>query len=376
MSRLRTRSGTIPTFTLKAAASPYRPRRFLPALLLALSSLGAAAAAHADGVTDFYAGKDVKLIVSSSPGGGYDTYARLISRHIGPFIPGKPGIVVQNMPGAGGIKAGNFLYNVAAKDGTVIGGLQNGVAFEPLFRRKEARFDPLKFNWLGSPNSEVGLLLVWDSVPVKTLADATRRETVVGSSGAASTPAFFARILNDVFGTKLKLIAGYPGQTEAFLAMERGELEGYPSTFWSSLKATRPDWIAEKKVRLILQYGQTAHPELPNVPVARDLAKTADDKALLDLAMAPLILGRPYLAPPDVPMARVTALRTAFSSSFKDKGFLSEAAKLRLEVDPTPQTGDDMAALLKRTYAAPQNVIERLIKIYEIGRKAKKKKKS
>lgn len=332
-----------------------------------------AAPARAD---DFYKGRNVTMIVSAGAGGGYSVYARTFARNVGRHLDGNPNLIVQNMPGAGGIKAGNFLYNVAAKDGTVIGGLQNGVAFEPLFRRKEARFDPLKFNWLGSPNSEVGLLLVWNSVPVKTLADATRRETVVGSSGAASTPAFFARILNDVFGTKLKLIAGYPGQTEAFLAMERGELEGYPSTFWSSLKATRPDWIAEKKVRLILQYGQTAHPELPNVPVARDLAKTADDKALLDLAMAPLILGRPYLAPPDVPMARVTALRTAFSISFKDKGFLTEAAKLRLEVDPTPQTGDDMAALLKRTYAARQNVIERLIKIYEIGRKAKKKKKS
>ena len=375
MPRLQSRFRNFSPSRSRADTTALRRYRFVAALLIVLSS-AVAAAARADDTAAFYSGKDVKLVVSSSPGGGYDTYARLISRHIGPFIPGKPSIVVQNMPGAGGIKAGNFLYNVAARDGTVIGGLQNGVAFEPLFRRKEARFDPLKFNWLGSPNSEVGLLLVWDSVPVKTLADATRRVTVVGSSGAASTPAFYARILNDVFGTRLKLISGYPGQTEAFLAMERGELEGYPSTFWSSLKATRPDWIADKKVRLLVQYGLKAHPELPDVPVARDLATSADDKALLDLAMAPLVLGRPYLAPPEVPKARVGALRDALRASFLDKGFLAEAKKLRLEVDPSPQTGDDMAALLKATYAAPKPVVERLIKIYEIGRKAKKKTKN
>ncbi|MGE0652456.1 MAG: Bug family tripartite tricarboxylate transporter substrate binding protein [Alphaproteobacteria bacterium] len=347
-------------------------RRRLASTALLVAPLLAAGVARADAVSDFYSGKDVKLIVSSSPGGGYDTYARLMSRHIGPFIPGKPDIIVQNMPGAGGIKAGNYLFNVAPKDGSVFGGIQNGVPFEPLFRRKEARFDPLKFNWLGTPNSEVGMLLVWHTVPVKTLEDATKRETLMGSSGAASTPSFYARILNEVFGTRLKLITGYPGQTEAFLAMERGELEGYPSTFWSSLKATRPDWIKEQKVRLLVQYGQKPHPELPDVPVARDLAKSADDKALLDLAMAPLVLGRPYLAPPEVPMDRVAALRAAMKATFAAAAFRAEAKKLRLEVDP--QTGEEMTELLRTTYAAPKPVVERLIKIYEIGRKAKKSK--
>jgi tripartite-type tricarboxylate transporter receptor subunit TctC len=356
--------------------SPSRPsvETALFAGLIGLAAVYAPGAARADAVADFYKGKGINLIVSSSPGGGYDTYARLISRHIGAFVPGKPDIVVKNMPGAGGIKAGNYLYNVAPKDGTVIAGLQNGVPFEPLFRRKEARFDPLKFNWLGSPNSEVGLLLVWNTVPVKTLTDVKARPTIMGASGAASTPAFYARILNDVFGTKLKLITGYPGQTEAFLAMERGEIEGYPSTFWSSLKATRPEWIKDKKVRLLVQYGRKPHPELPDVPVARDLAKSADDKALLDLAMAPLVLGRPYLAPPKVPAARVIALRKAMMATFRNKGFLAEAKRLRLEVDADPQDGADMTKLLKETYAAPKPVIERLISIYEIGRKSKQAK--
>ena len=300
-------------------------RRSLAVTTVALAGVLPAVAAFADGVADFYSGKSVKLIVSSSAGGGYDTYARLISRHMGAKISGRPGIVVQNMPGAGGIKAGNFLYSVAEKDGLTIGGLQNTVSFEPLLGAKAAKFDPLKFNWLGSPNSEVGLLLVWHTSPAMTLADATRRVTVVGASGAASTPAFYARILNEVFGTKLKIISGYPGQTEAFLAMERGELEGYPSTFWGSLKATRSDWIKERKVRLLVQYGLKPHPEIPDVPVARTLAKTEADRRLLDVANAPLILGRPYVAPPGVPLDRLAALRKGLMTTFADAAFLAEA---------------------------------------------------
>lgn len=338
------------------------------AMALGLAAILAAGPVRADPIADFYHGRDVKLIVSSSPGGGYDTYARLISRHLDGFVPGKPRIVVQNMPGAGGLKAGNYLYQVAPKDGSVIAGVQNNVPFAPLLGRRQARYDPRKFNWLGSPNSEVGLLLVWHTVPVNSFADATKRVLLMGSSGAASTPAFYGRILNAVLGTKLKMVNGYPGQTEAFLAMERGELDGYPSTFWSSLKAIRPEWIKDHKVKLLLQYGRKPDPELPNVPVARDLAKTPADRQLLDVAMAPLVLGRPYLAPPGVPAARVKALRTAFAATFKDAAFLKDAKKVHLEISPTPQTGADMTALIAETYAAPKPVLERLVSIYNQGR--------
>lgn len=336
--------------------------------LISLIGLTPAAIAGAAN-SEFYQDKTVKLVVSSSPGGGYDTYARLIARHLGNIIPGEPDIMVQNMPGASGIKAGNYLYQIAEQDGTVIGALQNSVPFDPLLGVKAAQFDPLGFNWLGSPNSEVGMLLVWHTTPVDSFAEAVKRPIIVGSSGAASTPSFYARILNDVFDTKLKLINGYPGQTEAFLAMEKGELEGYPSTFWGSLKATKPDWIRDKQVKILLQYGQHPHPELPDVPVARDLAKSAEDKLLLDIAMAPLEVGRPYVAPPHVPAARVAALRAALMGTFQDEGFLQEAAKLRLEVDATPQTGEDIQAVLMRTYTAPKAVIDRLIAIYEVGQK-------
>jgi len=338
-------------------------------MLISLISLTPVVALAGVANTEFYQGKTVKLVVSSSPGGGYDTYARVIARHLGNVIPGEPDVMVQNMPGASGIKAGNYLFQIAEQDGTVIGALQNSVPFEPLLGVKAAQFDPLGFNWLGSPNSEVGLLLVWHTTSVDTFADAVKHPIIVGSSGAASTPSFYARILNSVFDTQLKLINGYPGQTEAFLAMEKGELEGYPSTFWGSLKATKPDWIRDKQVKILVQYGQQPHPELPDVPVARDLAKTADDKQLLDVAMAPLVIGRPYVAPPHVPAYRVAALRAALMGTFQDENFLQEAARLRLEVDATPQTGEDIQAVLMRTYAAPRAVLDRLIAIYEVGLK-------
>lgn len=341
--------------------SPTRSLRFAVA---ALGIAAAPAAASADAISDFYKGKDLTLVVSSSAGGGYDLYARLIARSMGKHLGGTPNVIVQNMPGAGGVTAANYLYNVAAKDGLFIGALQNTVPFEPILGNKAAQFDPLKFNWLGSPNTEIGLLLLWHTAKANTLDDAKKIETVVGTSGTASTPAFYARVLNSVFGTKLKMVAGYPGQTEAFLAVERGELDGYPSTFWSSLKATKPEWIKENKVKLLVQYGRKPHPELPNVPVARDLATNADDKALLDVSMAPLEAGRPYLAPPGVPADRLAALGKALMTTFKDKQFLDDAAKANLEVDADPKDGAAIAQLLTETYNAPEAAKARMLSLY------------
>jgi tripartite-type tricarboxylate transporter receptor subunit TctC len=335
-------------------------------IVLSLAGLVMAApAARADAVSDFYKGKDIEIIVSSSPGGGYDAYARLIARHISKHLPGAPGTVVQNMPGAGGIKSANHLYSIAAKDGTAIGALQNTVPFEPILGNKAAQFDPLKFNWLGSPNTEIGMLIVWHTHQAKTFEDAKKTEVIVGTSGSASTPAFYARILNTVLGSKLKMVGGYPGQNEAFLAMERGELDGYPSTFWSSLKVVRPDWITEKKVNIMIQYGRKQHPELPNVPVARELVLTAEDRLLLDVAMAPLEAGRPYLAPPGVPAERVAALRQGLQATYKDKDFLAEAARAKLEVDAEPKSGEDIAVLLRETYNAPAATKQRLLELYQ-----------
>jgi tripartite-type tricarboxylate transporter receptor subunit TctC len=345
--------------------SPIRSARVaLSAIGFVAAVASAASTAQADAVGDFYKSKDITLIVSSSAGGGYDLYARLIARHLGDYIPSKPKVVVQNMPGAGGITAANNLYNIALKDGSVIGALQNTVPFEPILNNKAAQFDPLKFDWLGSPNTEIGLLLLWHTAKANTLEDAKKIETVVGTSGTASTPAFYARILNTVFNTKLKMVGGYPRQTEAFLANERGEIDGYPSTFWSSLKATKPDWIKNNQVKLLVQYGRKPHPELPNVPVARELTDNADDKILLDIAMAPLEAGRPYLAPPNVPADRLAALRSGMMSTFKDKDFVSDVVKSGLEVDAEPKSGEAIAALLNETYNAPEAAKARLLAIY------------
>ena len=279
--------------------------RRVPAGLLALaaSALAAAGAARAQqpDVAAFYKDRTVTVIVSTGAGGGYDLLARTIARHMSRHVPGNPNMIVQNMPGGGALVATNHLFSIAPKDGSVLAGLSNNTPFEPLFGAKEARYDAAQFNWLGSPSSEVGLLAVWAATGVRTLDDARAREVTIGSTGVNATPSFYARLLSETLGLKLKVIVGYKGQNEIFLAMERGELDASSSIFYSSLIATRPAWLAEKKVNLLVQYGLARQPELPDVPFAPDLVTNADDKALMTAAFAPLAVGRPYAMPPNVP---------------------------------------------------------------------------
>jgi tripartite-type tricarboxylate transporter receptor subunit TctC len=292
----------------------------LTALALALAfPTGDAAAAGAD----FYRGRTVTIVVSSAVGGGYDALSRVIGRHIGRHLPGQPTVIINNMPGAGGIAATNYLYNNAPKDGTVMGGVQNNTPLEPLLGTTQARYDPTKFNWLGSPSVEIGLVVVWHTVPVNNVADLQRREVVMGSTGANSTPSFYARLLNETLGTKMKLIVGYPGQNDSFIAMERGELDGHPSMFYSSMMATQPDLLRDKKVKLLLQYGPFKEPALPDVPFVMDIEKDPADRALLEAGFAALALGRPYLMPPGVPAERVAIMRKALADTFVDSAFRS-----------------------------------------------------
>jgi tripartite-type tricarboxylate transporter receptor subunit TctC len=330
------------------------------------AALAASAAHAADPITAAYQGKQLKIIISSSPGGGYDLYARTIARHLGEHLPGAPTIVPQNMPGAGGIKAANYIYTVAPKDGLNVAALQNTVPFEPMYGTKQAIFDPDKLNWLGSPTKEVAFLLVWHTVPVNSLDDAKNHELILGASGGASTPAFYARVLSSVFNFKVKLINGYPGQTESFLAMERGENEGYSSTFWSSLKTTHPEWITEKKVKILVQYALEPHPELKDVPFALDIIKNPEDRQLMEVASAPLSLGRPMVAPPGVADDRVAALRTAMMATFTDPAFKADCETARLECD-APVSGDETQAIINRMYGSPAPVLARLRQIYEAG---------
>jgi tripartite-type tricarboxylate transporter receptor subunit TctC len=316
-------------------------------------------AAKADPVADFYKGAVVTMVVSTSAGGGYDTLARAVARHLGKHIPGNPTIVVRNMPGAGGIIATNYLYSAAERDGSVIGLIQSDPPLEPLFGTKQAQFDPLKFNWLGTPSVETAMVLVWHSVPVNSLDDLRARVTEMGASGANSTPAFYARLLNATLHTNMKIIPAYPGQNDAFLAMERGELDGYPSVFYSALSSTRPTWLAEKKAKAIVQYGPEKLAELGDVPFAPDLVSDPQDKLLMQAALTPLALGRPLLMPPAVPAARVAAMRTALQETLADPDFLADAKKVGLQVN-SPRDGEHLVRVIERAYRTPAAIIQRL----------------
>ena len=337
-------------------------RRLTAVLALAASLLLPpllAAPAAADPIADFYRGKNVSFLVGTSTGGGYDTLARVIARFLGKYMPGNPTFVVRNMAGAGGITELNYIYNNAERDGSVIAMAQNNAPLEPLFGTREARYDAIRLNWLGTPSFEVGMVLLWHSVPVNSLADLRAKETSVGASGANSTPAFYARLLNATLGTRMKIINGYPGQNDAFLAMERGELDGYPSVFVNSLNAIRPNWLRDKLAKPIVQYGSEKAAELGDLPFAPDLITDPDDKLLMDVALAQLALGRPLVMPPDVPADRVAAMRQAMTATFADKEFLAECARLGLGIN-APRTGEQLKDVIARAYNAPPRIIARL----------------
>ena len=318
-----------------------------------------APAAVAQPAADFYKGKTVTLLIGSSPGGGYDTLGRAVSRHLAKHIPGNPAVVVQNMSGAGGIIPANHLFRIAARDGTVIGTVNNTTPFEPLIGTKEATYDPTQFNWLGTPSVEVGLVSVWSDSPIKSLDDLKSKESTMGSSGANSTPSFYARLLNYLLGAKMKIVVGYPGLNEAFLAMERREIDGFPSTFYSALTSTRPDWLRDKKVRIILQYGPQKQPELGDTPFLPDLLTKPEDQSLAQVAFASLAVGRPYLMPPGVPADRVALMRKAVTDVFADKEFLAEAEKLQLSVGSV-RTGEQLQAQIADAYKSPPELVARL----------------
>jgi tripartite-type tricarboxylate transporter receptor subunit TctC len=343
-------------------------RKLLQTISLSLSLIAAHGAALAQSPADFYRGKQVILIVAASTGGGYDTYGRAVSRHLGNHIPGNPTVVVQNMPAAGGLGAANHLYNVAAKDGTVMVAFQNTVPLEPFFENRQAQFDAAGIGWLGTPSIEVALYMFWHTSKIMTVKDAQTREFVAGAAGARSTPAFYGRVFNQLFGFKARFIAGYPGQNEILHALEAGEVEAMASPFWSSLKTSRPTWYKEGKIRFLFQYGGSEpHPELKDVPLALNMLASDADKTALTVAGAPLALGRPFGVPPGVPADRLGALRTAMMATFKDPAFLADCAKLRIECD-TPRTGEQLGALIAQAYGAPADVRKRLIGMYQVAK--------
>jgi tripartite-type tricarboxylate transporter receptor subunit TctC len=325
------------------------------ALFLITPSLAVAAAP----VGDFYKGKTVTLLVGGSAGGGYDTLGRAIARYIGAHIAGHPSVVVQDMPGAGGLVAMDYLFHTAAQDGSVIALVENGPPLAPLFGVAQARYDATKFNWLGTPSVETAVTLVWHTVPVNSLADLKARVTTMGASGTNSTQAFYTRLVDAVLGTKMKAINGYKGLNDTFLAMERGEIDGSPSVFYSAITSTRPHWLPDHLAKAILQYGPQPVAALAGVPFVPDLVTVPDDKLLLQAAFAPLALGRPLVMPPGVPADRVAAMRQALADTFSDPAFVADAEKIGLVVN-APQTGAQLQDVIDHAYATPPRVIDRL----------------
>jgi tripartite-type tricarboxylate transporter receptor subunit TctC len=323
--------------------------------------------APADGVADFYRGKNVEMYIGYSAGGGYDVYARLVARHIGKHIPGNPNVIPKNMAGAGSLKLANWLYNVAPKDGTVIGMIGRGTGFDPLFGIKGAQFQGTKFNWLGSANDEVSVCVSWHTSEVKTFDDLLRHELIVGGTGASADTDQFPKIMNAVLGTKMRVITGYPGGNDIGLAMERGEVKGRCGWSWSSVKATHQPWLDEKRVNVLIQLSLEKHPDLPNVPLVVDLAKTDEDKKIMRLLFARQVMGRPFLAPPDLPPDRLAALRKAFMDTMRDKDFLADAERGKLEI--TPVSGEGIQKLVGEVYATPEAVTKRATELLKVEKK-------
>jgi tripartite-type tricarboxylate transporter receptor subunit TctC len=314
---------------------------------------------RAEDIAAFYAGKTITFVSGSAPGASYDVGSRLVARNIGRHIPGKPTVVVQNMPGAGSKAAANHLYAAAARDGSAIGMFGRGLYLDALFGEDGIRFDPLKLNWIGSYGRETSMLVSGIDTPFKTLGDVQRSEMVAGTASPGSDIHSFGLMLNALVGTKLKLVSGYRGLAAVVLAMERGEVQGIPGPSVGSLTALRPQWLKEPgKVNFLVQLGVKPHPTLlKGVPVVVDFAKSALDRQALELMVGRLEIAYPVAAPPDVPAERVAALRAAFDAMVKDEAFLADARKLRADVAPV--SGAQMLEMIRKVHAAPKEVVAR-----------------
>ncbi|HSG95956.1 MAG TPA: tripartite tricarboxylate transporter substrate-binding protein, partial [Afifellaceae bacterium] len=334
-------------------------KRWLSTLVTTFGMVAALAITPASAQTpeEFYKGKTVTVYVGYSPGGGYDTYARTIARHIGKHIPGEPTVIVKNRPGAGSMLLTNEIYNVLPKDGSVIGIVGRGMPMEPLFGNDKAQFEPAKFSWIGSANNEVSVCVAWHTSPVKKWEDLLTTEMIVGGTGEGADTDSFPKVMNNVLGTKLKLITGYPGGNDVLLAMERGEVDGRCGYSWSSAKSRKADWLKEGKMTVLIQMSTEKHPDLPDIPLIMDLAKNDADKAALRLIYARQEFGRPFLAPPDVPADRVAALQAAFMATMDDPDFKADAAKQDLELAPV--SGERIAELIAAIYSAPPETVQR-----------------
>jgi tripartite-type tricarboxylate transporter receptor subunit TctC len=314
------------------------------------------AAAQAE-PSSFFQGKQITIVVGFTAGGTYDATARLFARHLGKHLAGNPTVVVRNMPGSGSLVATLHLFNAAPKDGTTLAVVGGGVVLEPLLGNPQATYDARRFNWIGGRTKDNIVCATWNRVPVRTMTDVTKRETVVGATGPGSRTLTHPRAFNELLGTKFKIVSGYPGGNEITLAVERGEVEGYCGWTVGSIVNRASNWLHDGTLTLLAQFTR----DLPKVPVARDLVPTETGKRAIDFLSADVVLAWPLVAPPDLPPERVKELRTAFQAMMKDPELRAEAAKLKLETEAVP--GPEMQALVSQLYGSPPDVIELVKKI-------------
>jgi len=312
---------------------------------------------YADSVADFYTGKQVEFVIGYSVGAAYDTNGRVVARHLGKHIPGKPQVVVRNMPGAGSLVSANHIFSAAPRDGTAIGMFSRGNAMYPLLEGP-AKFEADKFNWIGSSSKEVSLVLSWGTQPFKTVDDIRKNEMVVGATGAGADTVVMPAILNETIGTKLKPVTGYPGNAEALLAMERGEVQGSAAMSLGTVRTARSHWLTGGTVNLLLQLALEPHPTmLKGVPLALDFATDPIGRQALEMVLSRQSMAYPVVAPPGVPAERVAALRAAFREMTKDAEYVADLQKAGYEDDPVK--GEEIEAIIKRVYASPQAAIDR-----------------
>jgi tripartite-type tricarboxylate transporter receptor subunit TctC len=318
-----------------------------------IASYAAPASAQSDGI---FKGKQMRMIIPSGAGGGYDTFARMLSHHLRKHLPGNPNIVDQNMPGASGMLATNWAATVAPKDGSVIVATYNTLLIEPLFGNKAVRYDPRDFEWIGSMGKQQQICVTWHTSPIKTIEQAREREIVVAATGATGNSATMPKQLNQLIGTRFRVVAGY-STTESRLSLERGESEGICGLSFSTLKAAQPEWIDNKRINVLIQSGLKPQAGLEAVPLVRNLVKDQNELKALDVLGFPEELGRPFLMPPGTPKDIVQIVRRAFDATMKDPAFLADAEKARLDLDPV--NGEETEAIIKAAYSTPKELIER-----------------
>ena len=328
-------------------------------LLLTLAALAALAnLARAESVTDFYKGRSISMIIGYSVGGGYDAYARLLARYIGRYIPGQPSIVPQQMTGAGSLRAANYIFSVAPKDGSVLGTFSRSMGIAPLLG--QAEFDSRKFTWLGSMTDDDTTCVTWNSSPIKNWNDFLSKPSKLGGLGADADPDIWALLYKNVFGAKLQLVSGYPGTNDVVLAMERGEVDGLCGLSWSTIKTRHAEWLIDHSANIIVQAALKKESEIAAVPLATDLVSNPEQLQIIRLLLTSQAMARPFAAPPDIPGDRKQALIAAFDATMRDADFLAEAQKLNFEIHPVSAAIVD--GLLAEVYATPKDVLARAAK--------------